>query len=332
VGGLDDRFPRAYREDADLAIRVEDAGWRLVRGRRRIEHPVARAGRWESLRRQAGNADDALMLRLHGPGWRRRAGGGKGRKTEHLAVTGAAVAAGCAALTGRPRLALLAAGLWLAGTAEFAWRRIAPGPRSREEIASMLVTSAAIPPLAVWHWTRGLVAPSRRRRLLAVLFDRDGTLVEDVPYNGDPALVRPKPGARAALEQLRRRSIPIAVVSNQSGIGRGLLTPAQVEAVNRRVDELLGPMAAWLVCPHAPEDACRCRKPLPGLVLEAAARLGVPPERCVLVGDIGADMEAAEAAGARGILVPNAATRPEEVAAAPEVAADLETAVAWALR
>jgi histidinol-phosphate phosphatase family protein len=227
---------------------------------------------------------------------------------------------------------MLAAGFWLAGTAEFAWRRIAPGPRSREEIATMLVTSAAIPPLASWHWLRGLIAPPRPRRPLAVLFDRDGTLVEDVPYNGDPALVRPKPGARAALEQLRRRSIPVAVVSNQSGVGRGLLTAAQVEAVNRRVDELLGPMAAWLVCPHAPEDACRCRKPLPGLVLEAAARIGVPPERCVLVGDIGADMEAAEAAGARGILVPNAATRPEEVAAAPEVAADLKTAVARALR
>jgi len=332
VGGLDDRFPRAYREDADLAIRVENAGWRLVRGGRRVEHPVPVAGRWESLRRQAGNADDALMLRLHGPGWRRRAAGGKGRKAQHLAVTGAAVAAGGAALAGRPRLALLAVGLWLAGTAEFAWRRITPGPRSREEIVTMLVTGAAIPPLATWHWTRGLLAPPRPRRPLAVLFDRDGTLVEDVPYNGDPALVRPKAGARAALEQLRRRSIPVAVVSNQSGVGRGLLTAAQVEAVNRRVDELLGPMAAWLVCPHAPEDACRCRKPLPGLVLEAAARLGVPPERCVLVGDIGADMEAAQAAGARGILVPNAATRPEEVAAAREVAADLETAVAWALR
>jgi HAD superfamily hydrolase (TIGR01662 family) len=332
VGGLDDRFPRAYREDADLAIRVEDAGWRLVRGGRRVEHPVQAAGPWESLRRQSGNADDALMLRLHGTGWRRRAGGGRGRKAEHLAVTAAAVAAGAAALAGRPRLALLAAGLWVAGSAEFAWRRIAPGPRSKEEIATMLVTSAAIPPLATWHWLRGLIAPPRPRRPLAVLFDRDGTLVEDVPYNGDPALVRPKPGARAALELLRRRSIPVAVVSNQSGVGRGLLTPDQVEAVNQRVDELLGPMAAWLVCPHAPEDACRCRKPLPGLVLEAAARLGVPPERCLLVGDIGADMEAAEAAGARGILVPNAATRPEEVAAAPEVAADLETAVARAFR
>jgi histidinol-phosphate phosphatase family protein len=164
-----------------------------------------------------------------------------------------------------------------------------------------------------------------------VLFDRDGTLVEDVPYNGDPDLVRPRAGAEAALDLLRRRSVPIAVVSNQSGVARGLITEAQVQAVNRRVEDLLGPMGAWLVCPHGPDDGCGCRKPKPGLVLEAAARLGVPPDRCVLVGDIGADVEAARAAGARGILVPTAATLPEEVAAAAEVAPDLETAVARAL-
>jgi histidinol-phosphate phosphatase family protein len=332
VGGFDERFPRAYREDADLALRVQVAGWRLVRGRRRIEHPVPRPRRWESLRRQAGNADDALMLRLHGPRWRRRTGGGRGRKVQHLAMTAAALLAGAAAIAGRRRLALLATGVWLAGTAEFTWRRVSPGPRTPAEAATMAVTSAAIPPLAAWHWIRGLLAPMRRRRPLAVLFDRDGTLVEDVPYNGDPALVRPRPGARAALDRLRRESIPIAVVSNQSGVGRGLLDQAQVEAVNRRVEELLGPIGVWLVCPHAPEDGCECRKPRPGLVLEAAVRLGVRPESCVLVGDIGADVEAATAAGARAILVPTPVTRAEEVAAAPEVAPDPETAVMRVLR
>ena len=165
-----------------------------------------------------------------------------------------------------------------------------------------------------------------------MLFDRDGTLVEDVPYNGDPALVRPRTGARAALDRLRRESVPIAVVSNQSGVARGLLTPAEVEAVNRRVEELLGPIGTWLVCPHAPEDGCGCRKPRPGMVLEAAARLGTRPARCVVVGDIGTDLEAARAAGARGILVPTAVTRPEEIAAAPEVAPDLEAAVERLLR
>lgn len=159
-----------------------------------------------------------------------------------------------------------------------------------------------------------------------MLFDRDGTLVVDVPYNGDPAEVEPVPGAREALDRLRAAGLPLAVVSNQSGIGRGWLTTEQVDAVNRRVDELLGPFVAFLVCPHGPSDRCACRKPEPGMVLAAADRLGMRPEGCALVGDIGADVEAALAAGARPVLVPTPATRPEEVAAAPEVAADLPAA------
>ena len=161
----------------------------------------------------------------------------------------------------------------------------------------------------------------------AVLFDRDGTLVTDVPYNGDPARVAAVPGARAALDRLRAAGLPLAVVSNQSGVARGLLDAAQVAAVNERVVELLGPFDAVLVCEHGPHDGCGCRKPRPGLVLEAARRLGVDPARCVLIGDIGADVDAARAAGARPVLVPTAVTRPDEVAAAPEVVPDLAAAV-----
>jgi histidinol-phosphate phosphatase family protein len=161
----------------------------------------------------------------------------------------------------------------------------------------------------------------------AVLLDRDGTLVIDVPYNGDPEQVRPMPGARDALDRLRAAGVPLAVVSNQSGIARGILSEDEVAAVNRRVEELLGPLGPWCVCPHGPDDGCDCRKPAPGLVLEAAARLGVAPERCAVVGDIGADVEAARAVGARGVLVPTPRTRREEVAAAPERARDLEEAV-----
>jgi HAD superfamily hydrolase (TIGR01662 family) len=105
-----------------------------------------------------------------------------------------------------------------------------------------------------------------------------------------------------------------------------------VAAVNRRLEELLGPMDSWAICPHGPRDACDCRKPAPGLVLRAAAELGVSPADCVVVGDIGSDVEAAIAAGARAILVPNGETRPQEVAAAPEVAVDLLDAVNRALR
>ncbi|MFY1599265.1 HAD-IIIA family hydrolase [Micromonospora sp. WMMD737] len=166
----------------------------------------------------------------------------------------------------------------------------------------------------------------------AVLLDRDGTLIEDVPYNGDPEKVRPLPGARAALDRLRAAGLRLAVVTNQSGLARGLFTEAQLRAVHARVERLLGPFDAWLVCPHDDGDGCGCRKPAPGLVHAAARELGTVPARCVLVGDIGRDMVAASAAGASGILVPTPVTRPQEVAAAPQVAPDLPAAVAEILR
>lgn len=195
----------------------------------------------------------------------------------------------------------------------------------------MLLTSAAIPPAASWHsargWWRHRAARPWRGLPELVLLDRDGTLVEDVPYNGDPALVRPVPGAREALDRLRREGVRLAVVSNQSGVGRGLLTRDQVDAVNARVEELLGPFESVHVCVHAPEDGCDCRKPAPGLVERALGDAGVPPDRAVLVGDIGSDVEAAAAAGVRALLVPTPVTRPEEVAAAPRSTATLAAAV-----
>ncbi|MBP2703069.1 HAD-IIIA family hydrolase [Microbispora sp. RL4-1S] len=169
------------------------------------------------------------------------------------------------------------------------------------------------------------------RRTAAVLFDRDGTLIRDVPYNDDPERVEPVPGARRALDRLRRAGLPIGVVSNQSGVARGLIRPDALDRVNARVEELLGPFDVWAVCPHDDADGCGCRKPAPGLVLRAARVLGVSPEDCVVIGDIGRDVAAAEAAGARGILVPTPVTLPAEVAAAREVAADLAAAVSSAI-
>ncbi|MGW7458048.1 D-glycero-alpha-D-manno-heptose-1,7-bisphosphate 7-phosphatase [Streptomyces sp. NPDC054797] len=190
-------------------------------------------------------------------------------------------------------------------------------------------TAGALP----WVWEAPGAARTRRpsgragRLPEAVLLDRDGTLVVDVPYNGDPALVSPMPTARAAVTALRELGVPVGVVSNQSGVARGLLTREQVLAVRRRVDELFGPFDVWAVCPHGPEDGCGCRKPAPGLVLAACERLGAAPERTVVIGDIGSDVRAAAAAGARGVLVPTPVTRPEEVAAAGETACDLLAAV-----
>jgi len=333
VGGFDERFPRAYREDSDLGLRLVRAGWRIVRGERVVVHPVPPADRWVSVRKQAGNADDVLMRALHGRGWRAAAGAPAGRLRRHLATTTAAAAAAGCALAGHRTLAAAAGAAWAAGTAELAWRRIAPGPRTREEVTTMLLTSAVLP-FAATAWRAAGHATVRRRlaqpgprALDAVLLDRDGTLVVDVPYNGDPARVQPMPGAREALDRLRAAGVRLAVVSNQSGIARGVLTRAEVDAVNSRIEALLGPIGPWLVCPHGPADGCACRKPAPGLVLRAAQLLGVAPERCAVLGDIGADVEAARAAGARGVLVPTPRTRGEEVRAAPEVARDLTGAV-----
>jgi histidinol-phosphate phosphatase family protein len=135
------------------------------------------------------------------------------------------------------------------------------------------------------------------------LFDRDETLVVDVPFNGDPARVEPAPNGRALLDRLRAAGFRVAVVSNQSGVGRGYITAEQVDAVNRRIDELLGPFDGFFVCPHAPEDACECRKPKPKLILDAARALGVDPARCYVVGDRESDVEAARNAGALAIKV-----------------------------
>ena len=171
-----------------------------------------------------------------------------------------------------------------------------------------------------------------RRAVEAVLCDRDGTLVADVPYNGDPERVVPLPGVADGLDRLRSAGLPVGIVSNQSGVARGWLTVAEVEAVNARVAALLGPFQAVAWCPHDPAGACGCRKPAPGLVLAAAQALGVPATRCVVIGDIGADMGAARAAGARAVLVPTPVTRPEEVEAAPVVAGSFAEAADLVLR
>jgi GT2 family glycosyltransferase len=158
VGGFDERFPRAYREDADLALRVRRAGWELARGRRNVVHHVRPASPWTSVRLQAGNADDARMRALHGRRWRESAEAPRGTLPRHVAAT-AALATGIVALTaGRRRLATLSLAAWAASTAEFAWRRIAPGPRTLREIATMAVSSAAIPPAATAWWLRGRLA------------------------------------------------------------------------------------------------------------------------------------------------------------------------------
>jgi histidinol-phosphate phosphatase family protein len=129
------------------------------------------------------------------------------------------------------------------------------------------------------------------------------------------------PGARRTLDQLRRNGVAVGVISNQSGVARGLINADELAQVNARVESLLGPFDTWQVCPHAPDARCSCRKPAPGLVTAAARELGVAPHECLMIGDVGSDVDAALAAGARAVLVPTRHTRVGEIDHAQLVAA-----------
>jgi D-glycero-D-manno-heptose 1,7-bisphosphate phosphatase len=161
----------------------------------------------------------------------------------------------------------------------------------------------------------------------ALLCDRDGTLISDVPYNRDPATVDPLPGVPAALDRARTAGLRLGVVSNQSGVGKGLITDQQLRAVNRRLCELLGPFDVIVCCPHVDGDECGYRKPQPGLVRLAAELLDVEPAACVMIGDTGADVAAAAGAGAVGMLVPNDRTMPLEIRGVAHVHNDFASAV-----
>jgi Glycosyl transferase family 2 len=155
VGGFDERFPRAYREDADLAYRVRRAGWRLVVGARTTVHPVRPESPWISLRTQRGNADDALLRRLYGPDWHRLLDAPAGRRRRHAVIVVAGVTALTLAALPCRQAARLAGAVWLAGSVEFAAARLRAAPGARDQFAPLLATSVLIPPLAVGHWLTG---------------------------------------------------------------------------------------------------------------------------------------------------------------------------------
>jgi len=139
----------------------------------------------------------------------------------------------------------------------------------------------------------------------ALLLDRDGTLIVDVGYPRDPALVEPLPGAIEALRELQQ-TFALVIISNQSGIGRGLITEAEAKAVHDRVVEVFAAggvrFAGSYYCLHAPEAGCRCRKPAPGLILDAARDLGLELASSVMIGDKPSDLEAGRAAGCCEVL------------------------------
>jgi histidinol-phosphate phosphatase family protein len=337
AGGFDERFPRAYREDSDFAWRITLSGNNIAQGQRRCAHPIAPATLMSSVRAQIGNRDNALMRRKHGRAWRTAVGEGRGRLPAHVLTCMVAISGVFALLAGRWRFARVAAEVWAALTAEFAVRRFWSGPHTPAEAARILLTSTLIPPAAVLHRLRGewTFRAARRDPPLAVLLDRDDTIIEDRPYLRDPAGVRPVPGAVDALSRLRDRGLLLAVVTNQSGVAKGLITPDELRAVNAKVDAVLGPFDSWHICTHGDGDGCRCRKPAPGMVEAAAEALGVDPTRCVMIGDTGGDVEAALSARADVVLVPTGRTRRQEISDArvrARVAATLEDAVSLVLK
>ena len=150
----------------------------------------------------------------------------------------------------------------------------------------------------------------------AVLLDKDGTLVENVPYNVDPDRLRLTPGAVEGLGRLARAGYRLIVVSNQSGVARGLFSESALAAVEQRLGELLAAAGARLdgfyYCPHYPAGRvaafareCECRKPRPGLLRRAAREHGLALARCWLIGDILDDVQAGRAAGCRTVLLDN---------------------------
>jgi D-glycero-D-manno-heptose 1,7-bisphosphate phosphatase len=139
----------------------------------------------------------------------------------------------------------------------------------------------------------------------AVFFDRDGTLMEEVQYCSDPARVRVYPGIPEALRRLKAAGFRSFIITNQSGIGRGLFTEDQYRAVQRELLRQLGEgsIEATYFCPDVPGVLSARRKPEPGMVFEAAAEHGLDLGRSWFIGDKAADVECGRRAGTRTILV-----------------------------
>jgi D-glycero-D-manno-heptose 1,7-bisphosphate phosphatase len=141
----------------------------------------------------------------------------------------------------------------------------------------------------------------------AVFLDRDGTLIVEKDYLKNPEEVVLERGVPQALGRLAKAGFLLVVITNQSGIGRGIFGEADFLAVQRRMDELLAAHGVRLDgtfhCPHRPEDGCDCRKPKPGMILDAMAAFGVEPKQSFMVGDKAVDVEAGKNAGVRTVLV-----------------------------
>jgi D-glycero-D-manno-heptose 1,7-bisphosphate phosphatase len=184
----------------------------------------------------------------------------------------------------------------------------------------------------------------------AVFLDRDGTLTEEVGYVNHPTRLRLLPRTAAGIRRLNAAGVPAVVVTNQAGIARGYFGEEVLHAVHAELRRQLAVEGAWLdglyACVHHPTEGeppfrqrCECRKPKPGLLLQAAKELDLDLSRSVMVGDKASDLEVAPPIGARGVLVLTGYGRGEwayrrgHFAVHPDhVARDVADAAEWALR
>jgi heptosyltransferase-2 len=215
------------------------------------------------------------------------------------------------------------------------------GKKRSEELDGPTATSI-LHPSSFTLPPSSLSLPPSSLQGITVFLDRDGTLNRDPGFVRTPDELEVFPGAADAIARLKAAGARAVVLTNQSGLGRGLITPADFEAINAKLQNLLGKAGGWLdamyFCPHRPEEGCVCRKPQTGMVDRAAAQLGLDPTGYYLVGDQRRDMELARRIGARSVMV---LTGPEsgehlttlraEGLAPDHVAQDLSEAVDWIL-
>ncbi len=173
----------------------------------------------------------------------------------------------------------------------------------------------------------------------ALFVDRDGTVIVEKHYLADPDGVELLAGAAGALAEAAALGFAVVIVSNQSGVGRGRMTEADVQAVNHRTLGLIeaagGPLVAGVYyCPHAPDDECRCRKPAPGMLLDAARDLVLDLASSYMIGDKADDIGAGQRAGVRGTILVQTGHGLAQTATAQQlspsaIVADLAAALRW---
>lgn len=185
--------------------------------------------------------------------------------------------------------------------------------------------------------TELLRATGRSSLKPAVLIDRDGVIVKNRrDYVKSRMEMEILPGSLQAIAALSQSGHRVFIVTNQSAIGRGLTTFAEVDSMHRQlafeVSCLGGEIEAFLVCPHTPDDGCDCRKPAPGLLYQARDRYGVDLASAVMIGDMESDVRAASAAGCASIFVMDGGNGPKRNAHADHAVANISDAVELIMR